>query len=77
MGRCDVKKEYIFGIVIPLCFFNQCLGLLSTRKQFSEHYTFNCYLQHVSAVFGYHQVDFTANMEKNTEVEGGGAAFQS
>jgi hypothetical protein len=46
----------------------QCLYLLSVRTQISEHYTFNCHLLHVSAVFGYHQVDYTTYMEKNTDV---------
>ena len=27
--------------------------------QLSEQYTYNCHVLHVSAVFGYHQVDYT------------------
>ena len=44
---------------------NQCLYLLSERTQLLEHYAFICYLPHVSAVSGRHQVDITTTcMEK-------------
>lgn len=35
-----------------------------------EHHTFNCHLLHILAVFGHHQVDYTATYLKNkAEVE--------
>ena len=47
-----------------------CLYLLSVRTKVSEQYTFICHLLHVSAVFGNHQVDYTATyMEKNTDMD--------
>jgi len=42
---------------------------MSEQTQILEHYTLNCHLLHVSAVFGQHHLDFITHMAKNTDVE--------
>ena len=56
-----------------LCWYHHpvvCVFIFRPRNQLLEHNAFICHLLHVSAVFGYCQVFFTATyVEKHTEVE--------
>lgn len=58
-------NKYKFWYRQPVVFANRRLYLLTLRTRLLEHNTFNRQLQHVSAVFGHHQVECAAKyMEK-------------
>jgi len=55
----ELRKLIIVLFRHSFLFVKECLYLLSEQTELLWHYTFNCHLLHVSALFDHYLADFT------------------